>query len=317
VIRHVSQCTLAISLIALPAIGQQQTRAQPAAPWPSPRARHHIVYDPATEHVLMLGGAQPRGSATDSSLWSWNGSAWQSRSTTLGPRANYAMAFDVRRGRLIVHGGSDRPDETWEWDGRGWSLAGSGGPGARGHHTLVYDPLRTQTVLFGNNDDTPATDTWGWDGRSWKQLATNGPPARGVAAMAFDTRRNVVVLFGGCCTSGFLGDTWEWDGQRWKQIVTPNAPSPRYDSHMSYDPLRSRMVLFGGRARDANVGDTWEYDGRTWTRLDVAGPSPRNGHAMVYDPRAKAILLFGGRDEPTYFDDLWAFDGTWRKISAR
>jgi hypothetical protein len=316
VIRHVSQCSLAIALAVSPAIGQQETRAQPAV-WPTPRARHHMVYDPATQQVLMLGGAQPRGSASDSSLWSWNGSVWQSRSTTLGPRVNYAMAFDAGRGRLIVHGGGGRPDETWEWDGRDWRLVGAVGPGARGHHTMVYEPLRKQAVLFGHNDDTPAIDTWGWDGQTWKQLATDGPPARGVATMAVDTKRNVVVLFGGCCASGLRGDTWEWDGQRWKQIVTPSAPSPRYDSHMSFDPVRGRMLLFGGRAGDANVGDTWEYDGRAWTRLDVAGPSPRNGHAMVYDARTGTTLLFGGRNEPTYFDDLWAFDGAWRKISTR
>jgi hypothetical protein len=228
------------------------------------------------------------------------------------------MTYDTARDRLVVHGGSDLPDETLEWDRRSWHSAGATGPGPRGHHAMIYDPARKQTVLFGNNDDAPTRDTWGWDGRIWKKLDSEGPPPRGVFGAAFDAKRNVVILFGGygCCGAGVLGDTWEWNAQRWVQIATANAPSPRYDSSMAYDPVRNRVVLFGGRNRATSFGDTWEYDGRTWTKLDVTGPSARNGHAMVYDPRANAILLFGGRiSESVYLNDFWMFDGVWKQIT--
>lgn len=303
---------LTLATIATPTAAQNPV-------WPSGRARHHMVYDSAMQQVLMLGGAQPRqaGSSADSAIWSWNGSRWRPHASSLPLRANDAMTFDTRRGRLIVHGGSDRPDATWEWDRHTWQLVNAAGPGARAHHALLYDPSRTQTILFGHNDNTPLTDTWAWDGRAWKSAASDGPPARGVYGIAYDTHRRVAVLFGGCCARGFRDDTWEWDGTRWTQITTTAGPTPRYDTGLAYDPIRRRMVLFGGRTRDGNVSDTWEYDGRTWTRLDVPGPSPRNGHAMVYDPRAKAILLFGGRNEPAYLNDLWAFDGTWKQINSR
>ncbi len=285
-----------------------------------------MVYDPGTHQVLLFGGARrmPDGTGRDSTLWSWNGSSWSSQTTALAEPANDAAAYDPERNRLVMHGGSGlgagvELDETLEWDHHAWQLIRSAGPGARAHHAMVYDAVRKQIVLFGSSDDTPDTDTWGWDGHAWKKLASDGPPARGVYGVAFDTQRGVTVIFGGCCARGvgLLGDTWEWDGQRWTHILTPNAPSPRFDTNMAYDPLRRRVVLFGGRSGNTNVGDTWEYDGRAWTKLNVAGPSPRNGHALVYDPDAKAILLFGGRNEPTYFNDFWAFDGAWRQIPER
>jgi hypothetical protein len=279
-----------------------------------------MVYHVGMSQVLLVGGAQPRQPdivRPDSTIWAWNGTTWQSHPSTLPLRANEAVAYDPGRDRLISHGGSEVPDETWEWDQRDWRLvvSGSGGPGARGHHALTYDPVRKHVVLFGNNDATPVNDMWSWDGQSWKKLAAEGPPPRGVFGAAFHAKRGVMLVFGGCCAPGvgLVGDTWEWDGKRWTPITTTSAPTPRFDTSMAYDPGRDRIVLFGGRDRSTNFGDTWEYDGRTWTRLDLPGPSPRNAAAMVYDPRAKAILLFGGRGE-TYFNDFWAFDGSWTRI---
>ncbi len=280
-----------------------------------------MVYAPATQEVLLLGGAQPRrdvGTDPDAAIWIWNGHTWRTHPSRLPPRANEAVAYDPERNRLVVHGGSDLPDETWEWDHQVWRPMSASGPGARGHHAMSYDAVRKQMVLFGNNDRTPSTDTWGWNGQSWTRLASDGPPARGVYGIAFDAKRGVVVLFGGCCAQGvgLAGDTWEWNSRHWTRIQTADAPSPRFDTSMAYDPMRDRIVLFGGGVRSSSYGDTWEFDGRNWTRLDVPGPSSRNGHAMVYDPRVKAILLFGGRNATTYFNDFWAFDGTWKQITS-
>jgi hypothetical protein len=283
---------------------------------PGPRARHHLVYAPASSEVILIGGARPATASEDRAIWTWDGRRWRAQASTLPRLANEAVGYDVDRGRLVVHGGSDRPDETWEWDHRQWSRAAATGPGPRGHHQLTYDAARKLLVLFGNNDHTPSTDTWAWNGQQWRALAAAGPPPRGVFAMTYDSRRQVLVMFGGCCVPGvgMLGDTWEWDGQRWATVHSATAPTPRFDTHMTYDPERDRIVLFGGRDRGSNLGDTWEFDGRGWSKLDVPGPSARNGHAMVFDPGAKAILLFGGRNDAGYLDDFWAFDGTWRRI---
>lgn len=169
---------------------------------PVGRARHHLAYDPATQRVLLLGGAQvvSAGGTRDSALWAWNGSTWRSSASILPQRQNEAAAFDSSRGRLVVHGGSSRDgelDDTWEFDGESWRMIGASGLGARAHHSMVFDAARKQVVLFGNSDSATANDTWGWDGRTWKLLASDGPPRRGVHAMAYDATRAVVVMFGG------------------------------------------------------------------------------------------------------------------------
>jgi hypothetical protein len=154
-----------------------------------------MVYHEGMSQVLLFGGAQPRqpdAAGPDSAMWTWNGTSWQSHPSTLPPRANEAVAYDAARGRLIVHGGSEVPDETWEWDRRGWRLAASGGPGERGHHALTYDPVRKHVVLFGNNDRTPVSDTWSWD----------------------------ILLFGGRGES-YFNDFWAFDGS-WTRI--PHTP---------------------------------------------------------------------------------------------
>ncbi len=190
--------------LLLSAVGSASLGTQSAA-WPAARARHHMVHAPATKEVLLLGGAQPRrdvGTDPDAAIWIWNGQKWRTHPSTLPPRANEAVAYDPERNRLVVHGGSDLPDQTWEWDHQVWRPMSGSGPGARGHHAMSYDAVRKQMVLFGNNDRTPSTDTWGWNGQSWTRLASDGPPARGVYGIAFDGKRGVVVLFGGCCAEG-------------------------------------------------------------------------------------------------------------------
>ncbi len=314
--------TRVVIAIALITTGIAPWMSAQAPAWPAGRARHHMVYDPGTQQVLLLGGAQAvaPNATRDTPLWSWNGSLWRSTPTSMPLRANEAVALDSTRGRLVVHGGSalaarGELDDTWEFDAQAWRLVSEAGPGARAHHAMVFDAIRNQMVLFGNSDSATTNDTWGWDGRTWKLLAGDGPPRRGVHALAYDTTRGVVVMFGGAGSRNtLLNDTWEWDGRQWTQITTATPPSPRFDTAMTYDPIGGRVILFGGRGPTGNLGDTWAYDGRSWVRLDAQGPSARNGAAMVYDPRAKAVLLFGGRNEPAFFNDLWAFDGAWRQI---
>ena len=117
-----------LAVVAFCLITNTATDAQSSA-WPGARARHHLVYDPTTQRVLMYGGT-----SRDSAIWIWGGNSWRSVASSLAPRSNEAVAFDAVRNRLIVHGGSERPDETWEWDGAAWHRMNATGPGQRGHH---------------------------------------------------------------------------------------------------------------------------------------------------------------------------------------
>lgn len=180
-----------------------------------------------------------------------------------GPRHHHAMAFDARRGRLVVYGGIDAaggwPVDVWEWDRARWHrIPAAGGPGERAHHAMAYDAARGRVVLRGGtrSDRVRPTDTWEWDGTAWRQVATGGPGPGGGYRMAYDEARRVTVLFG--------GDTCVWDGTAWTKVATPSAPPGRNVHAIAYDPVRARIVVHGGTIGRDNAGDTWEWDGAAW-----------------------------------------------------
>src|SRR5262245_39230634 len=115
------------------------------------------------------------------------------------PRAGQAVAFDSKRGVFVVFGGEtglfDINYQTWEWDGKSWTLGAIDGPQARTWHAMAYDFNRGVTVLFGGQSDWDTLgDTWEWDGRGWELRSRAGPSSRSDHAMAYDPVRHVTVL---------------------------------------------------------------------------------------------------------------------------
>ena len=65
--------------------------------------------------VLMFGGA---GSGRSGGTWTHLGSEGPSA------RSVHVMAFDHRRGRLVLFGGAEQRErlgDTWLWDGTTWT----------------------------------------------------------------------------------------------------------------------------------------------------------------------------------------------------
>lgn len=197
-------------------------------------------------------------------------------------------------------------------------------PSARNLFTMVYDPIRGHSLLFGGYNGSYLGDTWGWNGSLWTSLATTGPTARHSYAMAYNTATGNTLLFGGdiggSFGAGFRNDTWEWTGTGWISRGS-GGPVARVLVRMAYDPTRARMVLFGG-VRYQNglvpVGDTWEWDGTMWTQQATSGPTARYDHAMVFDPGRGHVILFGGFDSTNqYKNDTWEWNGTnWTPLAS-
>ena len=267
------------------------------------------------------------------------GNGWELVSTTgPAPRHRHAMAYDSRRGRVVLFGGFDDDVEpyvtygdTWEWDGNSWCKISNSGPDPRYSHAMAYDSRRRVVVLFGgqgkkNYQDT-WDDTWEWDGRQWLKVSEKGPEARWGHAMAYDSKRRIIVLFGGFI-GGSLRDTWEWDGIQWKR-VNKSGPKERRSCGFTYDAARKKVVLFGGSGNLIDYQDTWEWDGHKWMKLNNSGPAPRDYPSMIYDSHRKTIVLFGGLFSITEIpegssgrfmsesNDIWELDGDdWRFVGA-
>ncbi|MBI5546736.1 MAG: hypothetical protein HY901_22870, partial [Deltaproteobacteria bacterium] len=274
---------------------------------PSARLQHAMQYDAQNGRTILHGGCSSMSTygQCDTALnetWAWNGAAWArlAPSTSPAARCGHAMAFDVQRRRLVLHGGQANLSnfiDTWEWTGSNWALRATPSiPPDRREFSMAYDIARGRTVIFGGESgdedmggSSTYNDTWELDGVAgspWLAMSQIDeiPPARSGHALAYDAARKQVVLFGGAGTN-----TWVWNGGGWRQAAT-TGPSSRTEHAMAYHPSRG-VVLFGG----ATTNETWEWNGTSWTSRAVAGPSARCGHAMVYDQALNAIILFGGK----------------------
>jgi hypothetical protein len=266
---------------------------------PGPRTFPAMAYDSRRGRIVLFGGNRVLfGRSAEDNIflgdtWEWDGKSW-TRIDVPGPpvRSEAAMAFDTRRGRIVLFGGHSGTGETRR--------------------------------RFG--------DTWEWDGRRWVEAKVTGPspsPRNGAAA-AFDSARGRVVLFGGSTQDGVSGETWEWDGKVWRENRGA-ATEGRFNPVMAYATAWRKVVRFGGRFGGRAFGDTWEYDGRAWKAAGVAGaagaadrrgatgsnaPSPRNHAAMTYDAKRRRIVLFGGHllgagdGAADVFGDTWEWDGS-------
>lgn len=225
------------------------------------------------------------------------------------PRVYHSMAYDSKRGRVVMFGGqigdASRLSDTWEWDGAYRTQMQDTGPSPRSHHAMVYDDARQVTVLFGGDPGGGGFlgDTWQWDGQNWTQISDSGPAPRRSHAMAFDSARSRTVLFSGEAAAGALQDTWEFDGQDWTE-QEDTGPSARTGHAMTFHGSISCVILFGG---SPGLADTWAWDGNTWAQVAEFGPQGRSMAAMTW--MGDGSLLYGGYDSQNLFGDSWQFDG--------
>ncbi len=247
------------------------------------------------------------------------GLAAQAASDSIRPpaRSGFGLAFDSRRSRLVVFGGSDtafqRLGDTWEWSAGRWTRIDIAGPPARSDFAMTFDSRRGRVVVFGGRTTSGlARDTWEFDGTRWVLADTAGPSARALTSLAYDEARGRVVLFGGSTGASRLADTWEWDGKSWIERVTTNRPGARGAHALVYDASLRRTVLIGGYAEDA-LADSWEWDGTSWTRR-VDGPDLLHTGA-AFNPVSRTVLVFGGFHNDARSRELWARTSTaWTSI---
>ncbi len=269
-----------------------------------------LAYDHHRDRVVLFGGYDALG-YTDTT-WEWDGQYWQrvcgASTPCLAPpfRSGAAMAYDRRRGRVVLFGGDggnptgDFLGDTWEWDGHLWErvcaagAACAAGLGGRYRATMTYDPQRGRVVLFGGCSalslgacSALSDEVWEWDGGRWSRLCGGdsgcaGPTARFDHAWAFDELRGVAVLHGGCtavpgppCTA-YSDELWEWDGASWTPRCDgapagdscASRPSARIRQVAVYDQLRGETVVIGGVASgNVTVDETWVWSGDAWAHV--------------------------------------------------
>lgn len=290
----------------------------------TPTGRSLFVMEPDTASGVtwLFGGHNQSDEFFD--LWKYQNGNWLqvTGGKTAPPVCLYpAGAFDSDRGRLVM---ICEDSTTWEWDGAEWaSITSTDTPAARRFSSMVYDPVRKKTVLFGGYVNIAYFDeTWTWDGKVWTRVvkAKNGPPARSNTSMFWDPSQQKIVVFGGIGRPTAndrirrYGDTWSFDGTKWTEIKSlSNPPSPRYGCQARFDPVSGKVILFGGKNDDEEyINEQFEWNGTAWTKVTPARvPSARMNGAMFHDPSTGKTTLFGGY-AGYHFSEIWELqDGTW------
>jgi len=190
-------------------------------------------------------------------------------------------------------------------------------PPERAAHSAIYDPVRTQMVVFGGTDGSLRNDIWVLDlsgAPEWIPLVALAPvpaPRKDHVAI-YNAYSDRMLVFGGAVPGAFANDVWEFtlDGEpAWSQAAPSGvAPSPR-SATGAYDSASGRLVLAGGTTSTGDRIDVWDLalpPPLAWTSPLPNGqrPRPRQEHVAVYDADRDRMILFGGTG-----GDSWT--GTW------
>ena len=200
--------------------GRDWRRLHPAT---SPPARHNadVIYDAATQNVVLFGGYDGRYLGD---TWTWDGATWtEQHSMPLGttplPRDTGSFVYDAATGTGVLYGGFDGTQafvDTWTWNGTWTRQTPATSPADPTYAWMAaYDAVTQQVLLFGEDDG----QTWAWNGVTWtRQFPDTSPPPRGIGSMTDDTATDRVLLFGGAAFFGRPATArglWSWDGVDW------------------------------------------------------------------------------------------------------
>lgn len=246
--------------------------------------------------------------------WEWDGAQWTRRAVT-GPQpfGFPSMTYDSARGVCVLvagnNSGSGTTEDTREWDGVSWQLRAMQAQfPTRSHAVLVFDPIRSVSVLTGGGVTFGNGRTSEWNGVNWTDRG-NGPVTFDGSTGAFDLSRGATVACGDAPT----GDVWQWDGIAWTSL--PASP-PRYRPALAFYPPMDRLVLFGGDDYDPFGG----ANAQMWT-FDPGCSAP----SLTLQPVSQTTCvagsaLFGvaasGPAPLTYQWQLRAGNGPWISLST-
>jgi len=271
---------------------------------PSPRDMHRMVYDSASQKMVMFGGCE--GSANcnaETWLYSVASNTWTNAAPSSSPpyRWGHSMANDSIHEKVVLFGGATAPgvnDETWIYDSatNTWTNPSpTSRPSPRFFSDMAYDPVTNKVVLFGGQDNSVAyQDTWLYDvgANTWTQVfPATSPSQRDMHRMVYDSTTQNIVMFGGCdMTANCNAETWLYNAtsNTWTNAAPSSSPPYRWGHSMAYDSAQQKVVLFGGATAPGLSADTWLY---AETAPPTAPSAPQNLQATPGD--SQVTLTWG------------------------
>lgn len=262
---------------------------------PTPWDRHSyscITVVPDLNRLYMWGGANSSPSITngpygDTWTYDFSSRSWREIVTVPHPYNTFeqTMVYDASARKIVLFAGATSEygsggSWTFDVDRETWKqITSSPSPSGRSSQSMVYDPGRRVSWLFGGGRwPDPGNDLWAFNAatETWEQVQASGsvPPPRRFAALAYDSRHDIILMWGGIRDDTTrYNDTWVFHAstRTWQQLFPSASPpvNPTYAEDLAYDPVNDVFVLH-------NQGEFWLYrygGGST----DTTPPSPPSG----------------------------------------
>jgi hypothetical protein len=226
-----------------------------------------------------------------------------------------SMVYDPVSKDLWAFGGykndtAARTNEMWRYStasGQWFYVITNAPPAAREGHTMVYDPVNAQFLLFGGYTGSAyLQDLYKFNplNSQWTSLSpTGGPPGlRNAHAAGYSSVSGTMLIYGGYNGSARLNDVWEYNigTNVWKQIVpTLNGMTGRSDTQYCYQTVSGALVIHGGWIA-AETGETWKFDYyKNEFRKLTSSPYTARAGAAFYDETSDKMYHIGG-----YYNNL-------------
>ena len=231
------------------------------APIESPSARYDqgMVYDSASNQIVLFGGHAEEGRSDETWVYDLAGNTWTRLLPATSPPATDVagqMAYNAGSGKIVLFTGY----ETWTYDHASvtWSKAmpASQPTYRRTYGALVENPIDGRIVLFGGDS--------------------------GIHGDAFTAPPFLL----------HYNDTWLYDVGRdeWTEMHPAQNPGDRAGHAMVYHSPTGKMILFGGELGFCPYlnDEMWSYDlaASSWTTFS---------HGII--PTAPFGLWGGGGDQ--------------------
>jgi hypothetical protein len=231
----------------------------------------------------------------------------------------FSAADDPAAHQVLVFGGVDSYNQTWLWNGTGWSLAKPlVSPPGRFGAAAAYDPVTQAVMLFGGRLEPGqvVNDTWAWNGTKWSELNTGafGPPPGEGALMAWDNATGQMVL-----VTSFPSDastTWVWAGDHWVTEPLRDLPAGTFGGGMTFDPAAHTLIFVSPTPPNPKGTGTltWLWDATGWRKVRAAVAAAPCGVALDL---ASGHMLLCGISPSGRGAQFWSWSGVaWVPLSG-
>lgn len=251
------------------------------------------AYDAGRGEVVAFGGDRWDSFSDLDHTYVFDGTSWLRKAREMGPSGRLlpAMAYDAARQQVTLFGGDAGENDTWIWDGEGWTeVATNTSPPASysGVQAMAYDAARQRvTLVLRENFSDQEMQTWTFDGADWTQQAARLPNRR-QPSMVYDPALERLVLVARAEEgSGFA--TWLFDGAQWSELADERLPFSFIDNGaLVYDGNLGAIAYYGN-------DEAYRFDGSSWSLIEDVPPEFAEGmREGVYYPELNALLRMNG-----------------------